>query len=85
LEGEGLSLSINGEIRSPITCSALLQRPDPHAVERSILEQLDLASLGHNTFTAKALALIETVRDVTLSVDLKQVNRVLLSQPMHLA
>jgi hypothetical protein len=67
-------------------------------VEQFILDQLDRASLGHNTFTQEALALIvrsgegllrrtrnlclsaliETVRDQTRIVDLKQVNRVLI-------
>jgi hypothetical protein len=47
-------------IRSRITYSALLPRLAPETVEQFILDQLDRAGLGHNTFTAEALAL--TVR-----------------------
>jgi MSHA biogenesis protein MshM len=95
---QSLSLSINEEIRSRVTYSALLPRLAPEAVEQFVLDQLDRAGLGHNTFTPEALALIvrsgegllrrtrnlclgaliETVRDQTRSVDLKQVNRVLM-------
>ena len=45
-------------IRSRITCSALLPRLAPEIVERFILDQLDRAGLGHNTFPPEALALI---------------------------
>jgi len=95
---QSLSLSINEEIRSRVTYSALLPRLSPEAVERFILDQFDLAGLGHNVFTQDALslvvrssegllrrarnlciaALIETVRDQTKTVDLKQVNKVLM-------
>ena len=93
-----LALSINEEIRSRVTYSALLPRLSPEAVENFILNQFDLAGLGHNTCTQDALALvvrsaegllrrarnlciaalIETVRDQTKTVDLKQVNKVLM-------
>lgn len=93
-----LGLSINEEIRSRVTYSALLPRLSPEAVEQFILSQFDLAGLGHNTFTQDALglvvrsaegllrrarnlciaALIETVRDQTKTVDLKQVNKILM-------
>jgi hypothetical protein len=53
-----LSLSINEEIRSRITYSALLPRLAPETVEQFVLDQLDRAGLGHNTFTPEALALI---------------------------
>lgn len=95
---QALALSINEEIRSRVTYSALLPRLAPEAVERFILDQFDAAGLGHNTFTQDALALvvrssegllrrsrnlciaalIETVRDQSKTVDLKQVNRVLM-------
>ena len=55
---QSLSLSINEEIRSRITYSALLSRLAPETVETFILDQLDRAGLGHNTFTPEALALI---------------------------
>jgi type II secretory pathway predicted ATPase ExeA len=52
------SLTINEEIRHRITYSALLPRLAPETVEAFILDQLDLAGLGHNTFTPEALALV---------------------------
>ena len=93
-----LGLSINEEIRSRVTYSALLPRLSPETVEQFILSQFDLAGLGHNTFTQDALALvvrsaegllrrarnlciaalIETVRDQTKTVDLKQINKILM-------
>jgi MSHA biogenesis protein MshM len=93
-----LSLSVNEEIRSRVTYSAILPRLGPEATEQFILAQLDRAGLGHNTFTPEALALvvrssegllrrtrnlclaslIEAVRDQVRTVDLKQVNRVLI-------
>ena len=53
-----LSLSVNEEIRSRVTYSVVLPRLSPETIEAFILGQLDLAGLGHNTFTAEALALI---------------------------
>lgn len=93
-----LALSINEEIRSRVTYSVILPRLAPETIEAFILAELDRAGLGHNTFTADALALvvrsgegllrrtknlcvsalIEAVRDQTRTVDLKQVNRVLI-------
>jgi type II secretory pathway predicted ATPase ExeA len=55
---QSLSLSINEEIRSRVTYSALLSRLAPETVEAFVLDQLDRAGLGHNTFTPEALALI---------------------------
>jgi general secretion pathway protein A len=95
---QSLALSVNEEIRSRVTYSVILLRLGPEATERFILEQLDRAGLGHNTFTPDALALIvrsaegllrrtrnlclsaliEAVRDQVRTVDLKQVNRVLI-------
>ena len=53
-----LALFINEEIRSRVTYSALLARISPEAAQAFILDQLDRAGLGHNTFTPDALALI---------------------------
>jgi len=95
---QSLALSINEEIRSRVAYSVILPRLGPEATEAFILAQLDRAGLGHNTFTADALALIvrsaegllrrtrnlcpaaliEAVRDQTRTVDLKQVNHVLI-------
>lgn len=55
---QSLSLSINEEIRSRVTYSALLPRLAPETVEQFVLDQLDRAGLGHNTFTPEALDLI---------------------------
>ena len=55
---QSLSLSINEEIRSRVTYSALLQRLSPEVVQQFSLDQLDRAGLGHNTFTPEALALV---------------------------
>jgi len=55
---QSLSLSINEEIRSRVTYSALLPRLAPESIEAFLLDQLDRAGLGHNTFTQEALALI---------------------------
>ena len=55
---QSLSLSINEEIRSRVTYSVLLPRLSPEVTEKFILDQLDRAGLGHNSFTPDALALI---------------------------
>jgi type II secretory pathway predicted ATPase ExeA len=55
---QALALSINEEIRSRVTYSAILPRLSPEVAEQFILDQLDRAGLGHNTFTQEALALI---------------------------
>ena len=47
---QSLALSINEEIRSRVTYSAALPRLGPEAIEQFILDQLDRAGLGHNTF-----------------------------------
>ena len=49
-----LSLSVNEEIRSRVTPSAILPRLSPEVAEPFILDQLDQAGLGHNTFTQEA-------------------------------
>jgi MSHA biogenesis protein MshM len=53
-----LALTQNEEIRSPVTYSAILPRLAPETIEAFILAELDRAGLGHNTYTADALALI---------------------------
>jgi len=53
-----LALTINEEIRSRVTYSVVLPRLGPEPIEAFILAELDRAGLGHNTFTADALALI---------------------------
>src|SRR6266545_2047488 len=53
-----LTLSINEEIRSRVTYSVVLPRLAQETIEAFILAQLDRVGLGHNTFTAEALALI---------------------------
>lgn len=97
-----LALSVNEEIRSRVTYSALLHKLAPEHLERFLHDQLDRAGLAHSTFTEEATALIvrasegllrrarnlavgsliETVRDQTRTVDIKQVNRVLM-QPHY--
>ena len=55
---QSLALSINEEIRSRVTYSVVLPRLAPEIIEAFVLAELDRAGLGHNTFTADALALI---------------------------
>ena len=55
---QSLALSINEEIRSRVTYSVILPRLSPEAAEAFILDQLDRAGLGHNTFSQEALSLI---------------------------
>lgn len=53
-----LTLSINEEIRSRVTYSVILPRLAPETIEAFILAEFDRCGLGHNTFTADALALV---------------------------
>ena len=55
---QSLCLSINEEIRSRVTYSVVFPRLAPETIEAFIIAQLDRAGLGHNTFSAEALALI---------------------------
>jgi len=93
-----LALTVNDDIKSRVTYSAMLQRLAPDDTKNFILAQLDRVALAHSTFSDEALGLIvrssegilratrnlcvasllEAVRDRTKTVDLKQVNRVLL-------
>jgi type II secretory pathway predicted ATPase ExeA len=93
-----LALTVNDDLKTRVTYSALLQRLAPDDTRRFILAELDRVALAHSTFSDDALSLIvrssegilraarnlcvgsllEAVRDRTKTVDLKQVNRVLL-------
>lgn len=93
-----LSLTVNDDIKTRVTYSALVEKLAPDATRDFILKELDRVALAHSTFTDDALSLIvrssegvlrrarnlsvasllEAVRDRTKTVDLKQVNRVLL-------
>ena len=93
-----ISLSVNADIQSRVTYSAMLPKLVPDDIAAFVLAQLDRCGLGHNTFTEAAInlvarssegilrrarnlclsALIEAVRDRTRTVDLPQINRVLI-------
>ncbi len=51
-------LSVNEDIRSRITFSALLKKLAPDDALAFILKELDRVGLGHNTFTEEALSLV---------------------------
>ena len=53
-----MSLRINEDIKSRITYSTTLPKLSHEDIEKFILLQLDRISLGHNTFSADAIALI---------------------------
>lgn len=55
---EAISLGVNEEIRSRVSYSVQLPRLSPEATSAFILEQFDRAGLGHNVYTADALALL---------------------------
>jgi len=55
---QALSLTVNEEIRSRVTYSVLMPRLGPEDTEKFVLQQFDRAGLGHNAFTAEALALV---------------------------
>jgi len=55
---QSLSLTVNEEIRSRVTYSVLMPRLGPEDTEKFILQQFDRAGLGHNAFTAEAMALV---------------------------
>jgi type II secretory pathway predicted ATPase ExeA len=61
-----LLLSINEDIKSRVTYSTILKKLAPEAIERFILDQLDLAGLAHTAFTDQALALIVRSSDGVL-------------------
>lgn len=53
-----MTLKINDDIKSRVTYSVVMKRLNPDDMSAFILDQLDQAGLGHNTFTEDALALI---------------------------
>jgi type II secretory pathway predicted ATPase ExeA len=53
-----MHLKINDDIKSRVTYSVVMKRLNPDDMSAFILDQLDQAGLGHNTFTEDALALI---------------------------
>ena len=53
-----LALSVNADIKSRVTYSAIARRVNADQMKAFILSQLDRAGLGHNTFSEGALELI---------------------------
>jgi len=53
-----LCLKVNADIKSRVTYSVITPRLNPDDMQAFIFAQLDRVGLGHNTFTADALALI---------------------------
>ena len=53
-----LALSVNADIKSRVTYSAIAKRINSDEMKGFILAQLDQAGLGHNTFSEGALELI---------------------------
>lgn len=53
-----ITLTVNEDIRSRVTYSALVPRLAPDDMHAFLLAQLERAGLGHNSFTEDALALI---------------------------
>ena len=54
----GLALSVNADIKSRVTYSAIAKRINADEMKGFILDQLDRAGLGHNTLSEGALELI---------------------------
>jgi len=53
-----IALTVNEDIRSRVTYSVIMRRLNPDDMQAFILDQLDRAGLGHNTFTQGAIDLI---------------------------
>lgn len=53
-----INLAVNQDIKSRITYSVILQKLNSDDLQTFILDQLDRAGLGHNTFSEEALSLI---------------------------
>lgn len=53
-----LSLTVNDDIKSRVTYSALMPKLAPDDMQQFILSELDRVALAHSTFTDEALALI---------------------------
>ena len=61
-----LALSVNADIKSRVTYSAIAKRINSDEMKAFILAQLDQAGLGHNTFSEGALELIVRSADGVL-------------------
>ncbi|MBN2738174.1 MAG: AAA family ATPase [Spirochaetales bacterium] len=61
-----MNLKVNDDIKSRITYSVVLKRLGPEDMKAFILKQLDLAGLGHNTFSEEAIDLIVRSADGVL-------------------
>ncbi|MBU1913242.1 MAG: AAA family ATPase [Candidatus Omnitrophica bacterium] len=53
-----LALTVNQDIKTRVTYSAITRRLNPDAMQAFILSELDRIRLGHNTFSEAALELI---------------------------
>ncbi len=53
-----IHLTVNEDIKSRVTFSVVMPKLNPDDVTSFILDQLDQAGLGHNTFSEEAIALI---------------------------
>lgn len=53
-----IRLSVNEDIHSRVTYSALIPKLNPDQIQEFVLDQLDRCGLGHNVLTEEALALI---------------------------
>jgi MSHA biogenesis protein MshM len=58
-----MCLKVNDDIKSRVTFSVVLKRLAPDDMKSFISSQLDLAGLGHNTFTEEAIDLITRSAD----------------------
>ncbi len=61
-----LDLGVNQDIKSRVTYSAITKRLGPDAMKEFILNELDRAGLGHNTFTQAAIDLLVRSADGVL-------------------
>ena len=61
-----LDLSVNQDIKSRVTYSVITKRLGPDGMRGFLLDQLDRAGLGHNTFTQPAVDLIVRSADGVL-------------------
>lgn len=55
---QNLNLHIHEDIKSRVSFSSLIEKLNSDDIKKFILQQLDLAKLGHNTFSEEALELI---------------------------
>lgn len=61
-----LDLSVNADIKSRVTYSAITRRLNPDDIKAFILSELDRVCLGHNTFSEGAIELIVRSADGVL-------------------